>query len=138
MADGNTSLEDWDALTWSLGCTGRPSSPAARVAMTSLAFMLDEVPEPVWKTSSGNSPSCSPLATRAAASWMARARSGGSTPSSPLTMAAAPLIDASAPIRSRDSRSPEMGKFSIARWVCAPHRAPAGTATSPIESCSMR
>ncbi len=30
------------------------------VAITSLAFMLDEVPEPVWKTSIGNSSSCSP------------------------------------------------------------------------------
>jgi hypothetical protein len=32
-------------------------------AMTSLAFMLDEVPEPVWKTSTGNWLSCSPFAT---------------------------------------------------------------------------
>ena len=52
--DGNTSLDDCDALTWSFGCTGRPSRRAASVAMTSLAFMFDEVPEPVWKTSIGN------------------------------------------------------------------------------------
>ena len=49
-AEGNTSFEDWPRLTWSLGCTPSPAS----VAMTSLAFMLDEVPEPVWKTSIGN------------------------------------------------------------------------------------
>src|SRR5580692_2010480 len=64
--------------------------------------------------------------------------SGGSTPRPAFTSAAAPLIDASAPIISRDSGSPEIWKFCTARWVCAPHRASAGTATSPIESCSMR
>ena len=52
-AEGNTSLDDWDALTWSFGCTGRPSLRVASVAMTSFAFMLVEVPEPVWNTSSG-------------------------------------------------------------------------------------
>ena len=31
--------------------------------MTSLAFMFDEVPEPVWKTSIGNWSSSSPSAT---------------------------------------------------------------------------
>ena len=35
--------------------------------MTSLAFMFDEVPEPVWKTSIGNWLSCSPAATASAA-----------------------------------------------------------------------
>ena len=48
MADGNTSLDDCDALTWSLGWTGSPSFSVARVAITSLAFMFDEVPDPVW------------------------------------------------------------------------------------------
>ena len=33
----------------------------ASVAMTSLAFMLVLVPEPVWKMSSGNWASCAPL-----------------------------------------------------------------------------
>jgi len=37
-------------FTWSLGCAPSP----ARFAMTSLAFMFVEVPEPVWKTSIGN------------------------------------------------------------------------------------
>ena len=48
IADGNVSLDDCEALTWSLGCTSLPSRSVARVAMTSLAFMFDEVPEPVW------------------------------------------------------------------------------------------
>ena len=58
-ADGNTSFDDWPMFTWSLGWTPSP----ARFAITSLAFMFDEVPEPVWKTSIGNWSSCSPLAT---------------------------------------------------------------------------
>ena len=49
-AEGNTSLEDCPMLTWSLGCAPAP----ARRAMTSLAFMFVEVPDPVWKTSIGN------------------------------------------------------------------------------------
>ncbi len=36
--------------------------------MTSLAFMLDEVPEPVWNTSTGNWSSWRPRATSVAAS----------------------------------------------------------------------
>src|SRR5258708_29690922 len=60
------------------------------------------------------------------------------TPSSALTRAAAPLIDASAPIRSCGSRVPDIGKFTTARCVWAPHRASAGTRTSPTESCSVR
>ena len=48
----------------------------ARVAMTSLAFMLLDVPEPVWKTSIGNSPSCCPSATSSAACSMACADVG--------------------------------------------------------------
>ena len=53
---GEHSFEDWPQLTWSLGCTGsfEPSSPPsismARLAITSLAFMLDWVPEPVCHT----------------------------------------------------------------------------------------
>ena len=50
-------------LTWSLGCAPSPAS----VAITSLAFMLVEVPEPVWNTSIGNWSSNSPAATRSAA-----------------------------------------------------------------------
>ncbi len=53
IAEGNTSLDDCEALTWSLGCTDVPDASVARVAMTSLAFILLDVPEPVWKTSMG-------------------------------------------------------------------------------------
>ena len=54
-------------FTWSLGWTPSP----AREAMTSLAFMFEEVPEPVWKTSIGNCSSCSPAATCSAAAAIA-------------------------------------------------------------------
>ena len=47
-ADGKTSFDDWPMFTWSLGWA--PDS----VAMTSLVFMFDDVPDPVWKTSIGN------------------------------------------------------------------------------------
>ena len=43
-AEGNTSFEDCDALTWSLGWTGAPRRCEATLARTSLAFMLVLVP----------------------------------------------------------------------------------------------
>ena len=55
--------------------------------MTSFMFMLVDVPEPVWNTSIGNWSSHWPVATSAAASWIAAATSSGSTPSSRLTTA---------------------------------------------------
>ena len=68
MADGNTSLDDWDAFTWSFGCTGRPSRSVATDASTSFMFMFDDVPEPVWKTSIGKWSSYIPVLTSDAAS----------------------------------------------------------------------
>lgn len=108
------------------------------MASTSLVFMLDEVPDPVWKTSTGNWSSQRPSTTSAAASWMAAATSGSSTFSSAFTLAAAALILARASMWARSKRWPETGKFSTARCVWARHLASAGTLTSPIESCSMR
>ena len=135
---GKTSLEDWEALTWSFGCTLRPSDSVARVASTSLVFMFELVPEPVWKTSIGKSASKSPAATRCAAATMESAISCSTTPSSAFTVAAAALISASARIWARSNGRSEIGKFSSARWVCAWYFAFRGTRTSPIVSCSMR
>ena len=103
-------------LTWSLGWTGSP----ARFAITSLAFMFDEVPEPVWKTSIGNWSSCSPAAIASAAAAIRSARSRSSRPRSALTRAAAPLIRPSQWITGNGTRSPETGKFSTALLVSAP------------------
>ena len=119
MVVGKVSFDDCDALTWSFGCTSRPRARLARVAMTSLAFMFDEVPDPVWKTSIGKCASWAPSATSSAASAMASATSASSTPSFWFTRAAAALSRPSARIWARSRPRPEMGKFSTARWVCA-------------------
>src|SRR4051794_16441873 len=138
MAEGNTSFEDCDAFTWSLGCTGLPSASVARLASTSLVFMLLDVPEPVWNTSIGKWSSQSPRTTVPAAPAIASAMPPSRTPRSALTRAAAPLIAARAAMSSRSIGVPEIGKFSTARCVCALHLAQVGTRTSPIESCSTR
>ncbi len=137
MADGNVSLLDWDAFTWSFGCTSAPSSRVASVASTSLTFMFVDVPDPVWNVSIGNSASCSPTATLSAAATIAAAYLPSTTPSSAFTSAAEALICASACTSAGSSGRPEIGKFSTARWVCARHNASRGTLTSPIVSCSI-
>jgi len=92
----------------------------ARPAITSLAFMWVEVPEPVWKTPRTNWSSKRPASTSAAASAIAREISGASSPSSPFTTAAARLMRATARTRSRGMRGPPIGRFAAARAVCAP------------------
>ena len=108
-------------LTWSLGWTPSPAS----FAITSLAFVFVEVPEPVWNTSIGNWSSNSPSATRSAAAAIRSARSWSSSPSSALTRAAAPLIRPSQCRTGAGTVSPEMGKFETALVV------------SPPQSCSF-
>ncbi|SOY66075.1 Binding-protein-dependent transport systems inner membrane component (fragment) [Cupriavidus phytorum] len=144
IAVGKLSLDDWLALTWSLGCTGvllptsPPSSWMARLAMTSFRFMLVCVPEPVCQTESGNSSGQRPSMTSAAACSMACASSGRSTPSSPLARAAHSFRMAKASISAGGIFSVPMRKFWRERSVCAPHRWSAGTGTSPRLSFSMR
>jgi len=41
-------------------------------------------------------------------------------------------------MKRRPKRIPLMGKFSIARWVCAPQYASFGTLSSPRKSRSVR
>ncbi len=67
-------------------------------------FMFDDVPEPVWNTSTGKWSSQRPSATSAAASWIACAIGASSTPSEAFTLAAAALIRASASMCARSSR----------------------------------
>ncbi len=73
IAVGKVSFEDWPRLQWSFGWIGLlpprwpPIDSLARLAITSLAFMFDCVPEPVCQTTRGNSSSCSPATTVAAA-----------------------------------------------------------------------
>ena len=120
---GNTSLLDCEALTWSLGCTSAPRCLVASVASTSSMFMLLEVPDPVWNTSTGNSasklPSGAPATTSSAAAAIASATGRSSTPRSAFTCAAAFFTLASATTWARSSPVPLMGKFSTARCVWA-------------------
>ena len=92
----------------------------ARLAMTSLAFMFEDVPEPVWKTSIGNWSSSSPSAIRSPAAPMRSALSASSSPSSALTRAAAALIRPSQRATGTGIGSPETGKFPTAFVVSPP------------------
>ncbi len=115
-ADGKTSLDDWPMFTSSFGWTSSPASAAS----TSLAFMFEEVPEPVWKTSIGNWSSSSPAATRSAAAAMRSALSVSSRPSSAFTRAAAPLILPSHRATGAGIGSPETVKLATALRVSPP------------------
>src|SRR5919201_4531367 len=103
-------------FTWSFGCTPSP----AMLAITSFAFMFDEVPEPVWKTSIGNWSSCSPSATSSPARAMRSAMSASSSPSSALTRADAALIRPSQCSTGAGTCSPDTGKFFTAFEVSTP------------------
>src|SRR3546814_3568539 len=84
---GKLSFDDWPMFTWSLGWTGclPPLVPErislARPAITSLAFMLVWVPEPVCQTTSGKWSISLPSATSCAAWQIASASLASSTPS---------------------------------------------------------
>ena len=125
MAVGIVSLEDCPALTWSFGWTSLDPSSAPRIsdalfAMTSLAFMFVEVPEPVWKISRTKWSSRSPSMTSWAASMIASALSASMEPISLFTTAAEALSSPSAQMNVRPNRRFEIGKFSTALWVDAP------------------
>ena len=94
-------------------------SPAS-VAITSFAFMFDEVPEPVWKTSIGNWSSSSPRAMRSAAAAIRSALSRSSRPRSAFTCAAAPLIRPSQRATGAGIGSPDTGKLATALAVSPP------------------
>src|SRR5918911_46390 len=104
-------------LTSSFACTSSPAS----AAITSFAFMFDDVPDPVWKTSIGNWSSSSPRATRSPAAAIRSAFSASRRPSSPFTRAAAALIRPSHRATGVGIGSPETGKFAIALRVSPPH-----------------
>ena len=101
----------------------RRRAAIARFAITSLAFMLVCVPEPVWNTTSGNSSSSLPSITSCAALTMRSTFAVGSCPSSPLASAAHFFRMPSARITGRPQRkrSTPIGKLRCDRCVCAPH-----------------
>src|SRR5512132_985542 len=104
-------------LTWSLGWASSPASSA----ITSFAFMFEEVPEPVWNTSIGNWSSCSPLATSSPAFAIRSARSVSSLPSSAFARAAAAFSLPSQWMTGAGIGWPEIWKFLTALDVSSPH-----------------
>ena len=104
---GTVSLDDWDMLTWSLGCTGEysprpaPSSSFARLARTSFVFMLCEVPAPAWKRSTTNCSRHRPSARiSSAAATIARPNRSSRWPVARLERAAAFLTSTAAQMKS--------------------------------------
>ncbi len=126
IAVGKVSLEDWPRLTWSLGWTGdllpsgAPRISLARFAITSLAFMLVWVPEPVCQTTSGKWSASLPSITSWAARMIGSASLASSTPCSRLTLAAARLTMPSARTSGAGMVSLPIRKFCRLRWVWAP------------------
>ena len=128
MAVGKVSLEDCDMFTSSFGCTGdlEPRTPPlisiARLAMTSLVFMLLCVPLPVCQMCTGKCSSSWPLMTSSAAAEMSRTFSAVIRVgfNSALTMAQAFLSRPMARITGRGMTSLPMLKKWMLRAVCAP------------------
>src|SRR5471032_1792320 len=100
--------------------------------------MLELVPEPVWKISTGKCCMKSPSSKPWAASTMALPWASLSCFSSTLALAAAALARISARMNCAGMRRWLMGKLFTARWVCAPYKASAGTCSSPMLSRSIR
>src|SRR4051812_30085863 len=104
-------------FTWSFGWAPSP----ARLAMTSLAFMFELVPEPVWKTSIGNWSSCCPFAISSPAAAIRSAISASSRPRSALTRAAVALMRPSQRMTGTGIGWPLTGKLATAFVVSPPH-----------------
>ena len=126
IAVGKVSLEDCARLTWSLGCTGDllPSTPPAismaRLAMTSLAFMLDWVPEPVCQTRNGKWSSSFPSMTSWAAAATKSPTEASSWPRATFVRAAACFRMPKARTTPRGMVSSPMSKLISERAVWQP------------------
>ena len=94
----------------------------ARLLMTSFAFMLLCVPDPVWNTTSGKCSSSVPAITSSAACTIRSATSRGSSPRSAFACAAPFFRIPSARITGRPHTnvSRPIGKLWMLRSVCAP------------------
>ena len=128
-------------LTSSFGSISSPLDLLASLAITSLAFIFELVPEPVWKTSKGNCSLCLLCQTSFAAFDMAFAFFVESRPRLLFALAAASLIIPNVSIKElvkgKSILIPLIGKLSIALCVCGPHKALKGIFTSPKVSFSI-
>ena len=110
----------------------------ARLEITSFAFMLVCVPDPVCQTTSGKLSSNLPSITSLAAAAIAVPRSAEISPWSMFTSAQAFLITPRARTMAIGCFSQPMGKLMMDRWVCAPQYLLAGTSKGPKLSVSTR
>src|SRR6185437_6037430 len=110
----------------------------ATLAITSLTFMFDCVPEPVCQTTRGNCSSSLPSATSCATAAIASASFTSRLPRSRFTSAAARLTRPRAWMSGSGMRSLPMRKFSTERCVCAPHSLSDWMSMGPKESVSVR
>jgi len=123
---GNVSFELCPMLQWSLGWIGSlpprvpVSASLARPAMTSFAFMLDCVPEPVCHTARGNWSANVPSITSSAAAIMALPVLSSIEPCAMLVIAAAFFWMPRARTSGVGIFSVPMSKLSRLRCVCAP------------------
>src|SRR5437764_956278 len=81
--------------------------------MTSLAFMLVWVPEPVWNTTSGNSWSCMPAMTSSAARAISATLSSGSSARRPSAPPPARLPSQPAPTAAAISGGGDVGALVL-------------------------
>ena len=143
IAVGNVSFEDCDIFTSSFGCSSFfPVTALPRFATTSLTFMFDCVPLPVWNTTSGKFPSSCPARISSHAREMAAHFSSVMRCGTSARFASAAAFFNMAKARRISSGivswPAPAGKFRRLRSVCAPQYLSAGTAISPMESCSIR
>src|SRR5665213_2123528 len=110
----------------------------ARLEITSFAFMLDCVPEPVCQTESGKCASSLPSITSCAALTMVSPSLGSRWPSAMLVSAAARLAIPSARTIGSGCFSQPILKWCSERSACAPQYLEASTSMGPNVSVSVR
>lgn len=120
MVEGMMSLLLCPQFTWSFGLTLPPRRRLARVATTSLAFMLELVPEPVWNTSTGKCCMKSSCSSCRQVSAIASPIGASSCCRETFARAAAALASNRARTKAWGMRWPLTGKLFTARWVWAP------------------
>ena len=115
-----------------------PSISMARFEITSLAFMLDCVPEPVCHTTSGKCSSSLPSITSCAAATIGLAERGIEPAELHVRLGGGALDDAERAHDRSGCFSQPILKLPSERWACAPQYLSAGTSMAPKVSVSTR
>ena len=138
MADGNTSLEDWDAFTWSLGWTAPAQAFRGQCGQDLVHVHVGRGSRPGLEDVEGELGVPAALRHLEGGLGDGGGDIGRDHPEGGVFQRGGPFTRARPGYSDRSMPWPETGKFSTARWVCACHLARAGTLTSPMESCSTR